>query len=273
MNFPASLGKTDHQRITTILHSMQYPISVTETANTLQLSKQAAAKLLSRLETKGWLSRIKRGLYAPIYLESIAADVSLEKSWLIAKKLYHQCYIGGQSAAHYWGFTEQSIGKVVVLTTLKPRDRHPIIQGIQFFLRTVPQDIMFGLQTVGQEPNSVLVSDPARTVVDFLVDPALGGGIREVTGIIKKYLKSEHRNLDLLFDYARRLYNGAVLKRLGFLLERLAPGEMNIIASCKIRINTGNVKLDPQLGADKLITGWNLWIPLEWESILLRNGV
>lgn len=150
------------------------------------------------------------------------------------------------------------------MTTQKPRNRRQSINGITFLLRSISQEAMFGLLPVWKEQSGVQISDPARTVVDFLVDPSLGGGIREVTKIIKKYLKSEHRNLDLLFDYARRLYNGAVLKRLGFLLERLEPGELNIIASCKIRINTGNVKLDPKLGADRLITRWGIWLPKEW---------
>jgi predicted transcriptional regulator of viral defense system len=107
----------------------------------------------------------------------------------------------------------------------------------------------------------VLVSDPSRTIIDFLVDPQMGEGIYNVIDILTKYLDSDHKNMDLLFGYAKRLYNGAVLKRLGFLLERCKSGEFNIIELCKMLMTTGNIKLDPAISAGKLVTRWRLWIP------------
>jgi predicted transcriptional regulator of viral defense system len=127
---------------------------------------------------------------------------------------------------------------------------------------------MYGLHIVSQDQSSVIISDASRTMVDLLIDPALGGGISAVVRIFTRYLKSDQKNLELLFDYAKRTYNGAVLKRLGFLLERVAPEERNIIKLCKYGITSGYVKLDPKLGADQLITRWNLWVPIELESIL-----
>jgi len=78
------------------------------------------------------------------------------------------------------------------------------------------------------------------------------------------YLKSENKNLQMLIDYSKRLENGAVFKRLGFLLERFSPDEKIIIEKCKSQLTKGNTKLDPKLGADKLVTRWKLWIPKNW---------
>jgi predicted transcriptional regulator of viral defense system len=112
----------------------------------------------------------------------------------------------------------------------------------------------------------VSVSDPSRTILDVLNDPLLGGGLRSATDFLVNYLKSDNHDLDLLMDYAERLGNGAVFKRMGFLLERLAPEEREVIDACRVRITTGNASLDPALASDKLVTRWRLWVPEGWAE-------
>lgn len=80
------------------------------------------------------------------------------------------------------------------------------------------------------------------------------------------YLKSENKDLKLLIEYAKRLGNGAVFKRLGFLLERFALDQTSFINDCKAPLTTGNVKLDPALESDKLITRWRLWVSESWAN-------
>jgi predicted transcriptional regulator of viral defense system len=111
-----------------------------------------------------------------------------------------------------------------------------------------------------------MVSDPTRTIVDMLSDPRLGGGIRPVVDVFQNYLKSEHKDLKLLLTYAEQLGNGAVFKRLGFLLERNSPEEKEIIATLTQKLTKGNAKLDPSLKEDKLVTRWKLWIPEGWAK-------
>lgn len=103
----AGIGKKDRERLAEVLRAARGTISVGEAASVLGLSRAAAAKLLARWAQKGWLSRVHRGLYVPVPLESRSADVPLEDPWVIAVRLYEPCYIGGWSAAEYWGLTEQ----------------------------------------------------------------------------------------------------------------------------------------------------------------------
>jgi predicted transcriptional regulator of viral defense system len=151
-----------------------------------------------------------------------------------------------------------------VLTTQKPRDRTPSIKETDFLIRTVSEKAMFGMKPVWRGRVRVSVSDPTRTVVDMLSVPSLGGGIRSTVDMLVNYLRSENGNMDLLIEYGDRLGNGAVFKRLGFLLERVAPENGLFIEACQNRITTGNAKLDPKLGADRLITRWRLWVPEGW---------
>ena len=123
---------------------------------------------------------------------------------------------------------------------------------------------MFGLKSVWRGQVKVSVSDSTRTILDMLNDPKLGGGIRSTVDMFVNYLKSENKNLQMLIDYSKRLENGAVFKRLGFLLERFASNEKTAIEECKSRLTKGYIKLDPALEADKLITRWRLWVPQSW---------
>lgn len=266
MHTPLGIGKLDRERITAILRGTKHTISVAEATKILGLSKQHAAKLLARWAEKGWLTRIKRGLYIPVPLESTTADIPLEDPWIIAEKIYHPCYIGAWSAAEHWGLTEQIFRTIVVLTTQKSKNHNPTIKGTDFLLRTISPQALFGLQSIWRGQIKVSISDPTRTILDLLVDPKLGGGIRPTIDVLNQYLKSEYKNLSLLIDYAKLLNNGVVFKRLGFLLEQYAPDESKIIDACKNMLTTGNTKLDPQLDAHKLITRWRLWIPEKWAK-------
>jgi predicted transcriptional regulator of viral defense system len=260
------LGKIDRERIASIIRGTKGTISVTEAAEILGVSPTYAAKMLARWARKGWFSRVKRGLYIPVPLESRTADVPLEDPWLIAERLYSPCYIGGWSAAEHWDLTEQMFRTVVVMTTQKPRDRSPTIKGTSFWLCTVSDKVMFGLKSVWRGKVKISISDPTRTILDMLNDPRLGGGIRSTADMLNNYFRTENKNLELLIQYAERLGNGAVFKRLGFLLERLAPNEVDSIDKCRTNLTTGNAKLDLQLSADRLITRWRLWVPEAWAK-------
>lgn len=262
----SGLGKEDRKRLSELFRETKGTISVKDAAGILNVASPEAAKMLSRWAKKGWLSRVRRGLYIRVPLESRTADIPLEDPWIIADRLFSPCYIGGWTAAEYWGLTEQIFRTVVVLTTQKPRDRAPVIKGTSFMLRTISKKALFGTKQVWKGQVKVSVSDPSRTIIDMLADLKLGGGIRPVVDIFLNYLKSESKDIQLLIDYAKRLSNGAVFKRLGFLLERYAPDQEAAIGECKAQLTKGNVRLDPSLKADRLITRWRLWVPENWAK-------
>ena len=260
------LGKADRERLSSVLRGTKGTISVAEAAAILQMPATNAAKLLSRWAQKGWLSRVRRGLYISVPLESRTADIPLEDAWIIADKLYGPCYIGGWSAAEYWDLTEQIFRTIIVLTTQRPRERKPVIKGTEFLLRTVSDKAMFGFKLVWRGQVKVKVSDPTRTVLDIINDSQLGGGLRSTSDIFRNYLVSDKKNLGLLIEYADQLGNGAVFKRLGFLLEKYAENEQAFIELCREKLTTGNAKLDPALKADRLVTRWRLWVPERWAK-------
>src|ERR1019366_1445409 len=109
---------------------------------------------------------------------------------------------------------------VCVITTRPVRNKEQVIQGIPFALKHTRESALFGTRGVWRGQVRVNVSDPARTIVDMLDDPAIGGGIRHVSDCLETFLSGGETPATALIATAERLGNGAVFKRLGYLLER-----------------------------------------------------
>ncbi len=262
----SGLGKLDRERLSAVVRGTKGTITNSQAAQITGLEQSEASKLLARWCNKGWLSRVARGLYVPVPLEAERSDLPLDDPWLVAVSLYSPCYIGGWSAAEHWDLTEQIFRTTVVMSTTRPRNRRPTFKGAAFWISTVAPEKMFGLKTVWRGAVKVSVSDPSRTMVDMLSDPQLGGGIRTVQDVLRNYLASDAKNLALLLEYAERLSNGAVFKRLGFLLETGAPHEGEIIKRCHQNLTMGNARIDPKLPAESLVAKWRLWVPRDWKA-------
>lgn len=266
MSAVSRIRRRSRPKLSRLLRETRGTISVEQASRSLGLPAKEAAQQLAAWARQGWLSRVRRGLYVPVPLEAPSSDVALEDPWIVADRLFAPCYIGGWSAAEYWDFTEQIFRSVLVLTTKKPRDRKPVIRGAAFVLRTIPVKALFGTKGVWRGQIKVEVSDPSRTIIDLVNDPALGGGVRPCADILQNYLNSKSRDIETVITYAERLNNGAVFKRLGFLLERYAPNERTALEKCRKQLTAGNAKLDPSLPADRLVTRWRLWIPESWAK-------
>ena len=116
------------------------------------------------------------------------------------------------------------------------------------------------------------MSDVHRTVIDLLDDPSVGGGIQHVGDCLMGYLRHENRDDGLLMDYAGRFGNGAVFKRLGFLVENHRGAEA-LAQACKTRLTSGNARLDPRLDCSRLVSRWRLWVPANWTGSRAHAGV
>ena len=235
--------------------------TVEAAANILGVSRKDAAKVLARWCKQGWLSRIKRGVYVPLPLESISNDRCLQDAWIVIPELFGPAYVGGWSAAEHWDLTEQLFRDICVFTTRPVARRHQTVHNIQFVVTHIAPDQQFGTKTVWKKEMKLSVSDPTRTIVDMLSSPWTGGGIEHVIDCFKNYIESQHCKPQQLVEYAERLGNAAVFKRLGFLAEQLFSGNDILVTACKSRLSKGNAQLDPALKGDKLITRWRLFIP------------
>lgn len=254
------------QRLASVLQQAKDLVTVGDVEGTLGVSRQEAAKILWRWSRQGLLRRLRRGLYAPVPLGTTSPRRLLVGSWALVPKVFGPAYIGGWSAAEHWDLTEQMFRSILVFTSRPARPRKQTIQGIPYVLKRVRPDRVFGTRTVWCDGVKVPFSDVHRTVVDMLDDPGVGGGIQHSFDCLRNHLRSEQADVARLIECADRLGNGAVFKRLGFLLSRLDADE-GFLESCSSRLTAGNAKLDPVLTCRRLVTRWRLWIPETWEEM------
>ena len=237
-------------------------ISVAGAAEVLSLSRRAAALKLAALTRAGWLLRARHGLYLVLPLEADPGKpIVAEDPWVLAQEALSPCYIGGWSAAEHWELTEQLFRSTLVVTAAHVRTRSLRLLGQEFSLFRVPRARIAGVVPVWRGSERVLISDRERTIVDGLRHPALCGGIRHLTDILREYGHSRDCNLDKLATVAREVGNGAVWKRLGYLAEVLWPEAEALRTEAKRHLTTGYVKLDPDVrGRGHLVRRWGLWI-------------
>jgi predicted transcriptional regulator of viral defense system len=240
-------------------------VSVADVSTTLQVNRQGAAKLLARWHGQGLVKRLRRGYYAPVPLAALGQEQVLEDAWVLVPELFAPACIGGWSAAEHWGLTEQLFRSTCVLTAQPVHVKEQTIQGSSFVLKHVRPEALFGMRPVWRGQARIDVSDPAKTIIDMLDDPAIGGGIRHVADCLAGYLEREDASDEALLSIADRLGNRAVFKRLGFLAERL-PGRQELAIACRERLSQGTAKLDPSLPCPRLVTRWRLRVPSSWSQ-------
>jgi predicted transcriptional regulator of viral defense system len=254
-------------QLASVLNAAGDIVHISDVERILQLPRAEAAKRLSRWMSQGWLHRVGRGAYAPVAIDTLGADQVLSDPWVLVPALFSPGYIGGRTAAEHWDLTEQIFKDIVVVTAKALRHTHQVRHGAAFTLQHTPAEMIFGTKTVWRHRSRVLVSDVHRTMIDMLDQPGLGGGIQHVADCFTAYLARSDRNDALLIQYADRLGNGAVFKRLGFLAER-AGNAVQIAQTCLSRLTTGVAKLDAALGGPQhLVAQWRLRIPISWMAV------
>lgn len=231
------------------------------------MNRSAARRLLSYLAERGWLTRVRRGLYVPVPLEARHPGDWTADPWVVAALSFEPCYLGGWSACEHWELTDQVFPEILVVSGRRLRHRRVEIQGIPYQLKIVAPRKLFGTRPVWRGRVRVEVSDPSRTLVDLLDDPALGGGIRTVADVVEEYFAGSHRDDDLLLNYAERLGNRTVYKRLGYLVETLAISAPDVVLTCLDRQSAGISSLDPTLDAGgRTVTRWRLRVNVDLVS-------
>jgi predicted transcriptional regulator of viral defense system len=258
-----SSHRSGKSRLAAVIRAAGDVIDIGDVEATLSVPRTQAAKLLSRWTAQGWLRRVGPGSYVPVQLALLDSEQVIQDPWVLVPVLFDPAYIGGWTAAEHWDLTEQIFRDILVYTARPVRQKSIKSQGALFSLKHIKADLIFGMKTVWRGRTRVMVSNIHRTIVDMLDNPATGGGIQHVADCFAQYMRRKDSEPRLLIDYADRLGNGAVFKRLGFLAERNPHADL-LIDAAKLRLTKGYAKLDPALDCAKLVTRWNLRVPKSW---------
>lgn len=200
--------------------------------------------LLDSLVRKRWILKLRRGVYVIVPLEAGekgALDYTVH-GFVIGTFLVSPYYIGYWSALNYHGLTEQTPPSVYVATT-KPRNSRTILDA-RFVFVTIPKRKVFATEETEIEKWKVVISAPEKTIVDCLDHPEHCGGVEEVAKSI--YFSRDELDFTKVVDFAKRIGNNTVIKRLGYIAEALGIEECSTLLS-DATLKSGYSILDPTL--------------------------
>ncbi|MDR1993656.1 MAG: transcriptional regulator [Nitrososphaerota archaeon] len=210
-------SRTLSERETTVLSSLSYAGKTIFTTDDLKEFTDNPKNLLDWLVRKKWLLKIKNGTYLITPLdagEKGAANYTLH-SFVIASVLVEPYYIAYGSALNYHGLTDQPPPTVYVATT-KHRNSKTILN-TKFRFVTISPNKMFGTEETTVENRKIKISSIEKTLIDCLDHPEHCGGIEEIAKAL--FFTKNEIDQTKLVDFAQKLGNKTVIKRLGYLSE------------------------------------------------------
>jgi predicted transcriptional regulator of viral defense system len=206
--------------------------------------EDSTQKFLERLQTKGWVRRIRRGRFAIIPLSSGENRTPQLHEFIIAMELVSPAAIAYWSALNHHGMTEQLPRTVFIATNHPVRRRPGEVLGVRYNIVSLRPEKFFGNVKDWIDEMPFMVTDREKTIIDGLDLPQYAGGVEEIA----KALSNAWAQLNeaKLRKYAAKIVNTAAAKRLGFLMETLGLGNIEALRK-EVALAPGFSPLDPTL--------------------------
>ncbi len=263
MSYAAGISGKGRAELAEVLTPGRRFVTPTDVAQALHTDPGTAAKKLSRWAEDGWLRRVRRGLYIGVPVEALNPSAWSEDALIVATAVWSPCYFTGWTSASHWALTDQVFRTRVIKTAGRVRQSEVQLLDHDYLLGHASETSMaWGMKSEWLGDTRVRFANPARTVIDVLDDPTIGGGIRHCGEILATYL--DEFDAATLIDYGDRLGNRTVFKRLGYMIEATGEDLPNIIAACQDRLSAGISALDPggPSGGRRLMK-WRLRVNVE----------
>lgn len=231
------------------------------------LSPKSARNFVAKVVSRGLATRLKPGLFILVPFELGREREYLGNPYLVAREIAggKEYYLSYASAMDLHGMVTQP-QLVVYTSATKPIRPHTIL-GTEFrFVRCKPQHLFGLIDHWVEKTEKVRVSDLERTVIDGLKHSEYCGGFTEVARGF--WMRRDDFQSKLLVDYALQLGVGAVIRRLGFLLEVCEVKAPDEIARLRSKLTATYHVLDPVLPpGGKFFSRWRLRLNVSPDEI------
>jgi predicted transcriptional regulator of viral defense system len=231
------------------------------------LSGAAARNLVHKARHRGLVTRLKPGLFTLVPFELGRATEHVDNPYVIAKELAGAApyFLSHATAFELHRMLTQPDLTIDVSCTRRIRSQR--VGGYDFRFVHITEAQRFGVTRhwIDKE-RFAMVSDLERTIIDGLRHPALIGGITEVAKGL--WMRRDAVSVGRLVDYAVRLNVGAVLRRLGFLLEHYGMADATTLQPLRDRLTATYQRLDSLLPAEgRFLARWRLRLNVGAEEL------
>lgn len=170
---------------------------------------------ISLLSKRGWLVRIKRGLYIVITDISTLgfSDIS---ELTISQTLNKDSYISFENALGYYSMFDQMLSSVEAVTDKRARNYKVQDRGYRF--SHIKKSLYFGFTTIAVEGREVKIAEKEKALLDMLYFRSSSHNVDMVLEKLRDYQgEIDFRKLK---TYAKR-FGLSIIREVGFLLDLL----------------------------------------------------
>jgi predicted transcriptional regulator of viral defense system len=255
-------------KLVTQLHERGRPVFRLEDVREITgLGDASSRSFVRKLIDRGVAARLKPGLYILVPYEMGQDRRYLGNPLVVAREIMNgdDYYLSHATAMEIHGMLTQP-QLVVTVTTPEPR-RSLTSMGVEFRFIRCQRKHLFGLtEHWATKQEKVRVSDPERTIIDGLKQPEHCGGLTEVAKGL--WIRRQDMNVNLLLRYSKRLGVGAVIRRLGFLLEIYEIASEGELDRLRSTLTETYVRLDPVLPAEgRRLRRWRLQLNVDPDEL------
>lgn len=242
-----------------------------EAAEFLAADPSTAARILSTLVARGWLTRHRKGIYeiAPLWA---TADLPYDPDRFaaLARWVREPYYVGFRSALEIRDWLDHPVRGRIWIAVATPHHAPATMRDHVVWVVLRKDRLTWGRERHWIGDQAIWVSDPERTVLDGLHLPRHIGGVTEVIAVLVRAWPAFDRAR--LIEHTDRLGIDAVRRRLGFLLETVdLPGGRQVAQKLYKSRSTSRrspVVLDPSLPVEGSVDRrWGVRVNLDPSEI------
>ena len=250
-----SLTAIESHLLTTLSGSGRDIFTTRDAEAILQRPNAAVRKIMHRLVQRQWVKRIEKGKYLIVPISAGSDAHYTINELIIASRFIEPYYLTYATAISHYGLTEQPTRTVYIATSKRrlPAEMH----GITYRFVTLQDRKFFGYTTVWVGDQKIQMADREKTLVDALDHPEFCGGLVEAAKAI--WNSRDEVDWDRVMAYTKQMGSGAVIKRLGYLLELFDLAAPLKREQLRQKLSAGYILLDPSLlRAGRHLTRWRL---------------
>jgi predicted transcriptional regulator of viral defense system len=260
---------TQAAHLVTTLYEQNKPIfRLKEVQKILRLNEVSSSSFIRKLANRGVVARLKPGLFILVPFELGKETEYIGNPLVVAGEIVggKDYFISHATAMEiHGGVTQPQL--VIYVTTLKPR-RSITALGVEFRFIHNQKKYFFGVSDHWvTKQDKVKVSNLERTIIDGFKQPEYFGGLTEVAKGL--WMRHQEVNINRLISYAIKIGVGAVIRRLGFLLELYKIGTSEDWEILSSHLTETYVRLDPLLPSEgKFLRKWRLQLNVSPQELL-----
>jgi predicted transcriptional regulator of viral defense system len=262
-----TVGSRSARLLAGLYDRAQTTFTLAEAQSIAGLAAGSTRSLLHKAIQRGLVARLKPGLFTLVPQELGSETEFSGNPYLAARALVGETpyYLSHATAMELHRMVTQPRLGIFISTSKRMVDR--VMHSTEYkFVFIRPEQIFGTVPHWVTKQEQVILSDVERTVIDGLRRPEYCGGITEVAKGL--WMRHEDTKVEKLIQYATRLKVGAVIRRLGYLLEIYHLASPAILDQLRSGLTRTYDLLDPrQPASGQYVNRWRLRLNIPADEL------